>query len=468
MLGLEDLTRALHDLKGADYAEVRYHRRVQTRVRVASGEVEEARVARYEGVGVRVLHQGAWGFTSTTDLTPRGVAEALKEALSMARATAETGGSRVRELAPGKMAVGRFKPRVTDAADQHSLEEKVRLVLEAEAEARRHPSIKAGLALYNELLDWKMITNTDGAAAELHDPKLELVVTAVAAENGDRVTASDSVGVTGGWGELLARREPQAMAVKAADIAGRLLHAKQPKGERATVILDPGMVGLLAHEAVGHTVEADFVLAGSVAKGKVGEEVASPLVTLVDSGPSLHMPGAGGTTLVDDEGVLGQRTVLIDRGVLAGYLHSRETAALFGVEATGSARAYEYSDEPIIRMRNTFIEPGDWGVEEMIRDVRHGYLLKGARNGQADANGEFMFAAQEAYRIERGEVQELLRGVSISGVAFEVLKTVDAVGRDFSYEIGSGYCGKWQAIKVDGGGPHLRCQAIVGGVQGEG
>ena len=254
------------------------------------------------------------------------------------------------------------------------------------------------------------------------------------------------------------------MARDAVEKAVALLGARQPKGEKATVILDPGMVGLIAHEAVGHTVEADFVLSGSIAKGRLGEKVASDLVTLVDSGLSDHAPNAAGTTYVDDEGVLGQRTILIERGVLRSYLHNRETAMLFGVESTGNARAFEYTDEPIIRMRNTYVEPLDYGFEEMVREVRHGYLLRGPRSGQADANGEFMFGAQEAYLIERGEIRELLRGVSISGRAFDVLSTVDAVGRDFSYEIGAGYCGKWQPAKVDGGGPHIRCVAIVGGV----
>jgi TldD protein len=114
-------------------------------------------------------------------------------------------------------------------------------------------------------------------------------------------------------------------------------------------------------------------------------------------------------------------------------------------------------------MRNTYIEPRDYEYDEMVKEVSHGYLLKGAMGGQADANGEFMFGAQEAYIIEKGEVGDLLRGVTISGQAFETLSSVDAIGKDFSFEIGSGYCGKWQMAKVDGGGPHLRCQTIVGG-----
>ena len=241
--------------------------------------------------------------------------------------------------------------------------------------------------------------------------------------------------------------------------------AKQPKGEKGIVILDPAMVGLLSHEAIGHTVEADFVLSGSIVKGMLGDKVASDLVTLVDSGPSQIVDRAGGTILVDDEGVLAERTAIIEKGVLKSYLHNRESAAVFSTIPTGNARAYEYNDEPLIRMRNTYIESGDWDVDEMIKDTRNGYLLKGARSGQADSNGEFMFGAQESYLIENGEITDLLRGVTVSGQAYEVLKTIDALGKDFEYDIGSGYCGKGQLAKVDGGGPHLRCQAVLGGSQ---
>jgi TldD protein len=120
-----------------------------------------------------------------------------------------------------------------------------------------------------------------------------------------------------------------------------------------------------------------------------------------------------------------------------------------------------------IRMRNTYIEPRDYTLDEMIKEVKHGYLLKGARNGQADANGEFMFGAQEAYLIEHGEVKELLRGVSVSGITMDVLKSIDAISKDFKYDIGTGYCGKYQPMKVDGGGAYVRCNATIGGIQYE-
>jgi TldD protein len=132
---------------------------------------------------------------------------------------------------------------------------------------------------------------------------------------------------------------------------------------------------------------------------------------------------------------------------------------------TGNARAFEYSDEPLIRMRNTFIEPKSDKFDDIIKETRHGYLVKGPRNGQADANGEFMFGSQEVYLVEKGEVKQLMKGASISGCAFDVLQSIDMVGNDLEFDVGTGYCGKFQPAKVDGGGPHIRCTAIIGGLQ---
>ncbi len=155
--------------------------------------------------------------------------------------------------------------------------------------------------------------------------------------------------------------------------------------------------------------------------------------------------------------------VVIDRGVLRSYLHDRETAALFDVPPTGNARAWLFDDEPLIRMRNTYIEPGASSLEEIISSVKDGFLLRGAGSGQADANAEFMFGVQEAYEIRNGKVGRLLRGATISGDAFEVLKGIDMLSSGFEWGLGSGACGKGQHAKVDGGGPYVRCRVMVGG-----
>jgi len=225
-------------------------------------------------------------------------------------------------------------------------------------------------------------------------------------------------------------------------------------------------VGTLCHEAIGHTVEADLVLGGAITANRIGTRVASELVTMCDAGMPSGAPHVVGRLPVDDEGVPATRTVLIERGVLRSFLHNRETAARFGVPPTGNARAFLYSDEPIIRMTNTYIERGETPVEALFGGVESGYYLRGfAMSGQADSSAEFMFGVREAQRIERGKLTGRVKGMTISGNAFDVLQSIDAVGDDFAWENGAGFCGKGQPAKVDAGGPHVRCRIALGGRQ---
>ncbi|MEM0365121.1 MAG: TldD/PmbA family protein [Candidatus Nitrosocaldus sp.] len=468
-----DILHKVLDASSAQYTELRYHARTLNEIRIVDGKVERARSVIKSGVGIRVLKYGRWGFSSTSIITRDELIRALEQAIKSASAKSYGSDTNtVRGLAEARLARGLFMPEINGRLEDHSIEEKVRIAREAEREARKgkgskSKDISSASCTYREMIDAKVILSSDGASAELHDSKPEIVVTAIAGKGSMKVSASEGVCVTGGWDDLFKDKDHLAIAREAAEKATRLLNAKQPRGERTTIILDPAMVGLLAHEAIGHVVEADFVLSGSIAKDLLGEKVASELVTLVDSGTSNIVPNAAGTVFVDDEGVMTRSVRIIDKGVMSSYLHNRESAYIFGVEPTGNARAFEYNDEPLIRMRNTYIEPGEYRLDEMIKEVKHGYMLKGARNGQADANGEFMFGAEEAYLIEHGEVKEVFRGVSISGITMDVLKSIDAISssNDFKYDIGTGYCGKYQPMKVDGGGSYIRCNAIVGGVQ---
>jgi len=462
---LDLLEELLSEFSGVDYGELRFHERRRVQIAVRQGELETASSTVYSGVGVRAFYRGGWGFSSTSRLDREDIKRAIHDAIRGAQASGKKGKEEAK-LGEAKLAKGKFVPEINDPLEDHPFEEKLALVRTAEEKLRSYDFIASAACSYIEDLDRKCIVTTDGARAEIIDSKPEFRVLGVAADGDggerERVEAFEAIGVTGGWRDLF-KREPEELVEIVAKRASDLLKAKHPKGERATVILDPALVGLLAHEAIGHTVEADFVLAGAITQGKLKQRVASELVTLVDSGPPQFGEHPAGTVLVDDEGVLAERTVIIENGILKSYLHNRETAGIFGVRSTGNARAFEYSDEPLIRMRNTYIEPGEKDLEEMIAEVEEGYLLKGVGGGQADANAEFMFTVQEAYRIEDGKIGELLRGVAISGQAFEVLMSVDAVSKDFRFDLGAGYCGKLQPAKVDAGGPYLRCQAIIGG-----
>ena len=462
---MRDLLRELVQ-ESAGYVELRYHDRRTHAVRVEKGRLESAQTNRRRGVGVRVLDNGTFGFASTSDTDRGAIRSAIDRARSAARGSSRFRKETVAGLAPAALAVGSFEEPGFDELRAKPLDEKVGLALEMEERARRaSASVESASCRYTEIFEEKVIATSDGADAEIRLVRPEFAVSAVAEGQGELQKAAESTGATGGWECLFDRAAPEVLAERASQTAVDLLRADYPEGGRATVILSPALVGLLAHEAIGHTVEADFVQAGSVAKGKLGERVGSELVTLVDSGASEIHGGAGGTLPVDDEGVPAGRTVIIRDGLLESYLHNRESAARFDVAPTGNARAWEFSDGPLIRMRNTFVEPGDSELEEMIAGVADGYLLEGPQGGQADATGEFMFGVQKATRIRDGRRAELVRGVTISGIAFDVMRTVDAVSREFAWDLGAGYCGKFQPAKVDAGGPYLRCQVVLGGRQ---
>ena len=449
-----------------DFVELRYHNRTQRNLAVEKGRLESSSVRRVAGVGVRVLTDGTWGFASTGDLSRDAIRRAVDQARAGAKASAGLRKDRIGELPAAELAVGDYEqPGIEDLMGR-GLDEKIALAMKMEARVRAaSPRVNSASCSYREIYEEKAIVTTDGADVSTRLIRPEFRVGAVAERDGQLATAGESIGVTGGW-DCLFRTAPEIMADKAVATAVDLLSARKPEGGRATVIMAPSIVGLLVHEAVGHTVEADFVLSGSVAADKLGQRVASDLVTLCDSGASEYYGGAGGTLPVDDEGVITRRTTIIENGILKSYLHNRESAAHYGVAPTGNARAWEYDDQPLIRMRNTYIAPGTSTLAEMIASTEDGYLLDGPRNGQADATGEFMFGVITARRIRNGVLGELVRGVTVTGLAFEVLQTVDAVSDEFQWELGSGYCGKGQPARVDAGGPYIRCRAILGGEQG--
>ena len=448
------------------FVELRHHARSTRSVSVVKGRLEGSTISSREGVGVRVLQDGTFGFACCGSTDPVEVKRAVMRAREAARHSAGRRRDRISGLPAVALAQGEFEEPGIDDVIGRPIGEKIALARETEERTRASsPRVTSASCTYQEILEEKSIVTSDGADCSIRLVRPEFRVSAVAEDHGERQVGNRTVGVTGGWDCLFRDRLPDALGDEAAGTAVDLLAARRPEGGRAQVILAPSIVGLLVHEAIGHTVEADFVASGSVAAGRIGTRVASDLVTLCDGGASAHVAGAGGTLPVDDEGVVAGRTEIIRQGILTSYLHDRESAARHGVTPTGNARAWEYSDRPLIRMRNTWIEPGSDSLEDLIAGVDDGYLLDGPRNGQADATGEFMFGVERAWRIHNGKLGDLVRGVTISGIAFEVMQTVDGVSRDFRWDLGAGYCGKGQPAKVDAGGPYLRCHVVMGGEQ---
>ena len=234
------------------------------------------------------------------------------------------------------------------------------------------------------------------------------------------------------------------------------------KPGKHTVILDPKLAGILAHEAIGHTTEADLVKGGSVAGQFLNKKVASDLVTLVDFAHSFDGKECPVPVYHDDECIEASDTMIIENGILKGFMNSRESSVEFDQPATGHARAWGFDDEPLIRMRNTAILPGKDKLEDMISSVDEGYYLIDHSNGQADSTSEFMFGVTMGYEIKNGQLGRALLDTTISGVAFDMLKSVSMISDEMRW-VDSGTCGKKQPMYVGMGGPAIKCQITMGG-----
>ncbi len=460
---MRDLLKiAIDERPDGVHVEARYHQRKRIEVRADKGRLQRTIVDDFAGIGIRVLHKGAWGYASTSELNNKAVKETLKNAVAAAENLAPSMKEKI-ELAPIKPVTGSFKSIGKDPFANHTIEERVNLVMNADKLVREADErIKGSMVFLREPSNHRIIMNSDGTDVELFDSRPDFYIQATAAEAGKIMPYYSVNGITGGW-EIFKKYTPEDMAKKAVETSIDLLEAPLAKGGKHTVIMEPSVVGIICHEAIGHTVESDFVLAGSAAKGKIGKKVASELVTMVDTG---EQKTAGGWLEVDDAGVKSKKTVIIKEGIMKSYLHSRFTAHHFGVKPTGNERAWEYNVEPLIRMRNTYLEPGNFTKEELLEDIKFGYLCVQPGGGQADSTAEFMFSITEAYEIKDGEIGGLVKNVTLTGDAFEVLQSVKGVGKDWKLDMGSGHCGKWQPAKVDGGGGPTKATTLVSGEVG--
>jgi TldD protein len=330
--------------------------------------------------------------------------------------------------------------------------------------AQHYPRLRSTRFVLSDEHHTKTIETSSGSAVTNSIQRAFCYITFVAqADDGSPVELTEYVSAKGSLADLPLTTEELASRLER--LYGHVQakrHAVPARGGLHTVVMAPELAGMLAHEAMGHPCEADLVLGGAVTRDLVGQRVASDLITMVDVAHSFQGKEAMIPVYADDEGTPASDAVLIDRGILTGFMSSRETAARLGIAATGNARAYAPHDEPLVRMRNTVIVPGMSKLEEMIAGVDNGYLLMQTGNGEADSTTEFMFGLSLAYEIKNGKLGRAVRDTTISGSAIKVLQSVDAVSDDLHWNC-SGYCGKKQPMVVSSGGPALRACAHVGG-----
>ena len=444
------------------YTELRAQENAQRRVSFLAGNMVGNVQATIGGVSARVYKGGVFGFASGTEYSN----DSIIKVLSAASDNAEFMDTHVKKGHPPlpQTPDGSYKldKMPGDAPEQSVLIDYAKALDSIVTEKYKKLTSRTIVA---DCLDIeKLLVVSDGADSHSFQPR-SIVYVSMTAETNDGIPV-ELTEVFGGLGQFGKNfSDPNALSDELDKLYESLMHKRDGVFSNAGLrkcVLHPKLAGILAHEAVGHTVEADLVRGGSVAAHNLNKIVASPLLSMVDFAHTAMGETCPLPVYVDDEGVLAEDVTLIENGILKSYMHSRESARHFNVLPQGNARAFTFSDEPLIRMRNTAILPGESKLEDMIAGIDDGYYLVKTGNGQADMTGEFMFSVELGYEIKNGKLGKAIRETTISGVAFEMLKTVDMISDDMHWDC-SGFCGKKQPMTTGMGGPAIRCDVNIGG-----
>ncbi|HXP85054.1 MAG TPA: metalloprotease TldD [Bryobacteraceae bacterium] len=469
---------AAHDLEsylsealsaGGDYADLYFEYLSTSSIGIDEGIVKSATEGVTLGVGVRVIAGERTGYAYSDDLSPEKIRKAARVAALIARGPASVGKTGLEEV--------RKHDLYSMIATPHEmgLAERVQLIQRADAAARAYdPRVFQVQASYADSVREVLVASSDGRLSFDRQPMARMGVAVLAREGGPGGAGVPQHGYAGGGGRVTLDffehdKTPEHFAREAARQAIVQLGAVDAPAGEMTVVLGPGWPGILLHEAVGHGLEADFNRKGvSAFSGRIGEKVASELCTVIDDG-TIGAYGGGsrrGSLNVDDEGTPTQRNVLIENGVLRGYLQDALSARLMHSHSTGSGRRESYQHIPMPRMTNTFMLAGQSDPDEIIRSVPKGVYCPSFSGGQVDiTSGNFVFQATECYLIEGGHLTSPVKGASLIGNGPEALKYVSMVGNDLKLDEGMGVCGKeGQSVPVGVGIPTVKIDKMtVGG-----
>ncbi|MCL2244999.1 MAG: TldD/PmbA family protein [Treponema sp.] len=445
-----------------DYTELRAQVNTSRNVSFLAGNMTTNAQSSAGGVSARVYRGGTYGFASGAEYSN----DSIKNVLAAATENAAFMEKHVNKNLPPLPAVkgGKFEAKIKPDNDlpQSVLIDYAKALDNLITE--KYKKLSSRTVIANCLEIEKLLAVSDGADSHFYQPR-SMIYVFMTADMDDGIPV-ELYKVFGGFGHFNDHfTDPALLCAELDALYEALMNKREGVFSNAGLckcIMHPELAGILAHEAVGHTVEADIVLGGSVAAHNLGKQVASELVTMVDFAHTAFGKPCPLPVYVDDEGTIAEDAVLIENGILKNFMHSKESAQHFGAKPQGNARAFSFSDEPLIRMRNTAILPGKSKLEDMIASIDNGYYLVKTGNGQADTTGEFMFSVGLGYEIKNGRLGKAIRETTISGVAFEMLKTVDMISNDMYWECG-GFCGKKQPMTVGMGGPAIRCDVNIGG-----
>jgi len=449
----QELNTLIKSVNNIDYIEARLEAGQSCRLSYRGRSLETAAESSGAGGCIRVLNKGGWGFASFNRF------DTLKSALERACDGARLAGKGRSQLAEIEPVITRAQPPKHNPL-LINLRDKKALLDSYNETMWETANLSTSFIGYGDSFKKSYFINTEGSFIEQSRSDITLRLTAVAGKNGNVEQSGISLGSTGDFDQIKGlENEVRQIANKAV----ALLEAPRAKGGEYTIILDPILSGVFTHEAFGHLSEADFVYENARLRElmTLGKVFGPAELNIVDNGT---IPNLRGTFAYDDEGVKSEKTYLIKDGELVGRLHSRETAAIMGEKPTGNARAMNYRNQPIVRMSNTYIEPGKASFEDMLSDIKEGIYVKNWYGGTTSME-MFTFSGGEAYMIRNGKLAELLKPVVLTGNVFTTLANIDAIGNDLEMNQGGG-CGKnGQApLPVSNGSPHIRIQkCLIGG-----
>jgi TldD protein len=425
------------------------------------GIIKEGSHSIEQGVGVRAVSADKTGFAFSDRIELPILLQAANNVKAIVR-QGQHGRRPVDVPAKGPQHYVAINP-LHSLDDQAKIDLLKRLDAETRALDSRIEEVMISLvAAYDEIL----IANQDGALAADIRPLVRLNVSVIMVENGRREQGSMGGGGRCDYRYFLEDNRALSYAQEAVRQAQVNLQAQDAPAGAMTVVLGSGWPGILLHEAIGHGLEGDFNRKGTSAfSGRVGERVASSLCTVVDDGT---LPNRRGSLTMDDEGTPSQNTVLIENGILKGYMQDKLNARLMGVKPTGNGRRESYAHMPMPRMTNTYMLPGASDPEEIIQSVKKGLYARNFGGGQVDiTSGKFVFSASEAYWIENGKISYPVKGATLIGNGPDVLTKVSMVGNDMALDTGVGTCGKdGQSVPVGVGQPTLKIDSLtVGGTR---
>ena len=438
-----------------DYLEIRLEENESTHIEITKETLELASKSMEKGGYIRALYKGGWGGVSFNSYDK--IETCIKKAIEEAKAVQKNESKFIKT------------PAICDTVELNlkndprkiTLDEKINILLEySKLVLSCSDKIVSSKAKYNETFRSLIFANSEGSYIVQNQMDLGGAIMAFAADGNMSQYASTSFGGSNDFNIIYGLEEK---IKKAAKIAVDLLSAPKVKGGEYTVITNPILTGVFAHEAFGHLSEADGLCENDHLKDimKLGTQIGSPVLNIYDSGIK---EGTRGYLKYDDEGVKTEKTYLIKNGILVGRLHSKETAAIMDEKPTGNARALSYKFPPICRMRATCIEKGSSNLQDMIKGIKLGILACSSNGGQT--NGEiFTFSAQYSYMIRDGKIAELVRDVNLTGNVFTTLKNIDMIGNEECVNDSAGGCGKGEQfpLPVSMGGPYIRIQNVVVG-----